>query len=159
MVALDRKLKDLEKRIAEAVDATGTTLTDIKGVGADHRGDDPRRGRRRRRFPSRHHFATYTGTAPLRRLLRRRVRHRLSRAGNRQLNHALHIIAMAHKRYDPRGADYYARKLAAGKGNKGALRCLKRRLSDVVFRRLVDDQTAKGPGRALGGDLNPARLT
>jgi transposase len=95
------------------------------------------------RFPNNDHFASYTGTAPLDASSGEVVRHRLSRAGNRRLNHALHIAAMVHKRYDPRGRDYYARKLAAGKGSKGALRCLKRRLSDAVFRRLLDDQTAK----------------
>jgi len=47
---------------------------------------------------------------------------RLSRAGNRKLNHALHVIALSNKRYDERGAAYYAKKLAAGKGKKGALR-------------------------------------
>lgn len=54
-------------------------------------------------------------------------RHRLSRAGNRRLNHALHMAALANKRHDDRGREYYARKLAASKGKKGALRCLKRR--------------------------------
>jgi hypothetical protein len=49
------------------------------------------------------------------------------------------MIALAHRRFDPRGRVYYARKLAAGKGSKGAMRCLKRRLSDVVFRHLIDD--------------------
>ena len=77
----------------------------------------------------------------------------LSRAGNRQLNHALHMIAIAHRRFDPRGRDYYARKLAAGKGTKGALRCLKRRLSDAVFRRLIEDQAAKSPGGQMGATL------
>ena len=153
VTALDRKLKTIEKRITEAVEATGTTLTEIKGVGPitaaiilGEVGDVAR-------FPSKHHFATYTGTAPLDASSGDVVRHRLSRAGNRQLNHALHIIAMVHKRYDPRGAEYYARKLAAGKGSKGALRCLKRRLSDAVFRHLVDDQTTKVREGHLGATL------
>ncbi len=96
-----------------------------------------------RRFPSRHHFATYTGTAPREYSSGGIDKHRLSRAGNRKLNHALHIIALSNKRYDQRGGEYYARKLAAGKGKKGALRCLKRRLSDVVFRTLVDDRNVR----------------
>ena len=78
---------------------------------------------------------------------------RLSRAGNRKLNHALHVIALSNKRYDERDAAYYAKKLAAGKGKKGALRCLKRRLSDRLFHQLVDDQRrreAASPGGHLG---------
>jgi transposase len=148
VTTLDRRLKELDKRLKIAVDATGTTVTDIKGVGlataAMILGDvgDVRR------FLSRNHFATYTGTAPHDVSTGGVPLHRLSRAGNRKLNHAMHIIALCNKRYDERGAAYYARKLAAGKGKKGALRCLKRRLSDAVFRQLVDDQRrrkAAGP--------------
>jgi transposase len=140
LVALDRKLKDLDKRLSAGVEATGTTVTDIKGVGVataamilGEVGDV-------RRFPSRNHFATYTGTAPRDVSSGGVDKQRLSRAGNRKLNHALHVVAMSNKRYDERGSQYYARKLADGKGKMGALRCLKRRLSDQVYRRLVDDQ-------------------
>jgi len=148
LTATDRKLKDLDKRLREAVEATGTKLTDIKGVGVataamvlGETGDV-------RRFPSKHHFATYNGTAPREWSSGGVDTRRLSRAGNRKLNHALHIIALSHKRYDQQGSEYYARKLAAGKGKKGALRCLKRRLSDVIFRTLVNDlalREAAGP--------------
>ena len=138
---LDKKLTDLDRRLKAAVVATGTTVTKIKGVGVvtaavilGEVGDV-------RRFPSKHHFASYTGTAPLEVSSGEALnKHRLSRAGNRKLNHALHIIALSNARTDDRGRAYYARKLAAGKGKKGALRCLKRRLSDAVFRQLVDDQ-------------------
>lgn len=142
VAALDRKRKDLDKRLAEAVAATGTTLTGIVGVGPvtaaailGEVGDV-------RRFPSRHHFATYSGVAPTEVSSGDVTRHRLSRAGNRQLNHVLHVIALSNKRYDDRGREYYARKLAAGKGKRGAMRCLKRRLSDTVFRTLVHDLNA-----------------
>jgi transposase len=148
VTALDRKLKELDKRLKTAVEDTGTTVTDIKGVGVataamilGEVGDV-------RRFPTRNHFATYTGTAPRDVSTGGIPLRRLSRAGNRKLNHALHIIALSNKRCDERGGAYYAKKLAAGKGNKGALRCLKRRLSDRVFRHLVDDQQrrqAAGP--------------
>jgi transposase len=115
-----------------------------------------------RRFPTQHHFAAYTGTAPREYSSRGVAKHRLSGAGNRKFNHTLHIIALSHKRYDQRVGEYYARKLASGKGKKGALRCLKRRLSDVAFRTLVDDRSA---GQAAGRKGNrgrlqrPARLT
>jgi transposase len=143
LTVLDRRLKDLDKRLREAVEATGTELMTIKGVGVataamvlGEVGDI-------RRFPSKHHFATYNGTAPREYSSGGVETRRLSRAGNRKLNHALHIIAMAHKRYDQRGSDYYARKLANGKGKKGALRCLKRRLSDVIFRILIDERAPR----------------
>jgi transposase len=148
LAALDRRLKDLDKRLREAVEATGTELMAIKGVGVataamvlGEVGDV-------RRFQTRHHFATYNGTAPREYSSGGVDTRRLSRAGNRKLNHALHVIALSHKRYDQRGSAYYARKLAGGKGNKGALRCLKRRLSDVIFRILVDERAqreAAGP--------------
>jgi len=152
---LDRKLKTIEKRISEAVAvaATGTTLTEIVGVGPITAALILGEVGNVARFPSNDHFASYTGTAPLDASSGEVVRHRLSRSGNRRLNHALHIAAMVHKRYDPRGRDYYARKLAAGKGTKGALRCLKRRLSDAVFRRLVDDQTASVREGQMGATL------
>lgn len=142
VTGLDRKLKVLDRQLTEAVAATGTTLTDITGVGVvtaatilGETGDV-------RRFPSKHHYASYTGTAPIDNSSGDMIRHRLSRAGNRRLNHALHIVALAHKRHDAAGAAYFAKKLAAGKGSKGALRCLKRRLADRVFRTLVDDLQA-----------------
>ena len=121
------------------------------------RGDDPRRGRRRRAGSRPGTTSPPTPASPRSRCPRGEVkRHRLSRAGNRQLNHALHIIALSNKRYDPRGRDYYAKKLAAGKGKKGALRCLKRRLSDSVYRHLLDDQqqrAQRSPGGHLGATL------
>ena len=159
VVVLDRKLKDLDKRLAEAVEATGTIVTQIKGVGVataamilGEVGDV-------RRFPSRHHFATYTGTAPRDVSSGGVNKHRLSRAGNRKLNHALHIIALSNKRYDERGSAYFARKLAAGKGNKGALRCLKRRLSDAVFRQLVHDQRGREQAQVAGPEGHSGATT
>jgi len=67
------------------------------------------------------------------------VRHRLSLAGNRQLNNALHMVATCQARSDARGGAYYRKKLAEGKSRKEALRCLKRRISDAVFKRLMAD--------------------
>ena len=153
VVTLDRKIKAVTKQITEAVARTGTTLTDIVGIGPvlaavilGEVGDISR-------FPTRHHFASFTGTAPLEASSGDIVRHRLNRLGNRQLNHALHTAAVVHISHDARGRAYYQRKKAAGKGNLGALRCLKRRLSDAVYRALVADQTAKSPGGQMGATL------
>ena len=92
-----------------------------------------------RRFPSKHHFAAHTGTAPLEASSGQVVRHRLSRAGDRKLNHALYMMAMVQVRRPSAGQAYYRRKLAEGKSPKEALRCLKRRLADAVYRCLVAD--------------------
>ena len=93
-----------------------------------------------RRFPSKHYFAAHTGTAPLEASSGQVIRHRLSRAGDRKLNHALYMMAMVQVRRPSAGQVYYRRKLAEGKSTKEALRCLKRRLSDAVYRCLLVDQ-------------------
>src|SRR4051794_37962958 len=91
VVTLDRKLKTIEKRIGEAITATGTTLTEIVGVGPITAALILGEVGNAARFPNNDHFASYTGTAPLDASSGEVVRHRLSRAGNRRLNHALHI--------------------------------------------------------------------
>jgi transposase len=92
------------------------------------------------RFPTKAHFASYSGTAPVEASSGEVVSHRLSLAGNRRLNNALHMgVAICQARSDPRGGAYYQKKLAEGKSRKEALRCLKRRISDAVFRSLMAD--------------------
>ena len=91
------------------------------------------------RFPTKAHFASYSGTAPVEASSGELVRHRLSLAGNRQLNNALHMVAVCQARSDARGRAYYRKKMAEGKSRKEALRCLKRRISDAVFKSLMAD--------------------
>jgi transposase len=108
------------------------------------------------RFRSAAAFASYTGTAPIEVSSGDVVRHRLSRAGDRQLNCCLHTMAISQIQRDCPGRDYYLRKRAAGKGHKEAMRCLKRRLSDLVYRQLVRDtrnQLGTGPGGQMGATL------
>ena len=66
-------------------------------------------------------------------------RHRLNPRGNRQLNHAIHMIAVTQVRHDTPGRSYYLRKQAEGQSRKEAMRALKRRISDTVYRQLVAD--------------------
>lgn len=153
VVILDRKIKAVTKQIRDAVDATGTTLTDIVGIGPVLAATILGEVGNVSRFPTRHHFASFTGTAPLEASSGEVIRHRLSRLGNRQLNHALHTAAVVQLAHDPRGRAYYNRKKAAGKGSLGALRCLKRRLSDAVYRALVADRALASPGGHLGATL------
>ncbi len=139
---LDRQLEDedLERSIQEAVEESRTSLTRMFGVGqilaAKIIG---RRAGNVARFPTKAHFASYTGTAPIEASSGRVVRHRLSRAGNRKLNHALYMIAVCQAHHDTEGRAYYRRKLAEGKSEKEALRCLKRRISDAVYKHLRAD--------------------
>jgi transposase len=139
---LDRKIADLNGRIEAEVEASGTTLTEIFGIGpvlaARIIGTVGDVGR----FPTKAHFASYAGTAPVEASSGEVVRHRLSLAGNRKLNYALHMVAVCQARSDVRGGEYYRKKLAEGKSRKEALRCLKRRVSDAVFRSLVADSQA-----------------
>jgi len=89
--------------------------------------------------PTKAHFASYSGTAPVEASSGEVVRHRLSLAGNRKLNNALHMVAVCQARSDARGGAYYRKKIAEGKSRKEALRCLKRRISDAVFKVLMAD--------------------
>jgi hypothetical protein len=93
------------------------------------------------RFPTKAHFASWNGTAPLDASSGEQTRHRLSRAGNRRINRALHIMAIVQLRHPTTdGRRYYDRRVAEGKTPMEAMRALKRRLSDVVYRQLVADQ-------------------
>ena len=139
---LDRKIADLNGRIGAEVEASGTTLIEIFGIGpilaARIIGAVGDVGR----FPTKAHFASYAGTAPVEASSGEVVRHRLSLAGNRKLNYALHMVATCQARSDARGGTYYRKKIAEGKSRKEALRCLKRRVCDAVFKSLVADSQA-----------------
>jgi transposase len=146
---LDTKIADLGGRIEAEIEASGTTLTEIFGIGpilaARIIGTVGDVGR----FPSKaHYFASYSGTAPVEASSGDVVRHRLSLAGNRHLNYALHMVAICQARSDARGGTYYRKKMAEGKSRKEALRCLKRRISDAVFRSLVADSRAPSSSAA-----------
>jgi len=107
------------------------------------------------RFADRNRFASWTGTAPIEASSGETVRHRLSRAGNRRMNHMIHIAATTQIRLDTEGRTYYRRKLAAGKTRMEAMRCLKRRISDAIYRQLLADaQDAEAsPGGQCGVTL------
>jgi transposase len=139
LVAAEKKIKALTKELTAMVTARGSTLMELPGVGpvvaarilADV-GDVAR-------FADRNRFASWTGTAPLDASSGEQIRHRLSRAGNRKMNHMLHIAAATQVRLDTEGRTYYRRKLAEGKTRMEAMRCLKRRISDAVYRQLLAD--------------------
>jgi transposase len=155
---IDAQLRDTRKKLAAVVAAAGTSLTGLFGVGpviaAAVIGDV----RDVSRFPGRDHFAAYNGTAPIEVSSGRRKIYRLSRRGNRRLNHAIHMAAITQIRNrHSQGRAYYEKKLAEGKTPKEALRSLKRQVSDAIFACLQADARraaarAQGPGGQTGND-------
>ncbi|PWN00820.1 IS110 family transposase [Nocardioides silvaticus] len=152
-IYLRRKAAD--KELTELIRASGSSLLDLNGIGPT--------GAARllvdvediTRFPNRDHFASWNGTAPIDASSGDHVRHRLSRQGNRQINRTLHIMATVQLRRPSEGRSYFDRKTAAGKTNMEAMRCLKRRLSDLVYKTMLDDLVITqrtGPGGQRGND-------
>ena len=136
---VDADLDAVKARIRDAVATSGTALTELHRVGPviaaivlGHVHDISR-------FRTRAQFASYNGTAPIEASSANRHRHRLNPRGNRQLNHAIHIIAVTQVGHDTPGRAYYLRRQAERKTRKEALRALKRRISDAVWRQLQID--------------------
>jgi transposase len=165
MRRLDAQLLRTRKKLAAAVRVSGTTLTEVFGVGpvvaSTIIGDIADVSR----FPGRGHFAAYNGTAPVEVSSGNRKIHRLSLRGNRRVNHAIHMAAITQIRHrHSEGRAYYEKKLAGGKTHKEALRSLKRRISDAIYGRLQADARRAGqrPARRAregnrGTALTPAR--
>jgi transposase len=149
--------KTANKELIELVKQTGTGLLDLHGIGPSGAarllvevGDVTR-------FPTKGHFASWTGTAPIDASSGDNLRHRLSRGGNRQINRVLHMMAVVQLRNPTEGRAYYDRKLAAGNTPNEAMRCLKRRLSDITYPTMLDDLVAAagtGPGGHRGASLH-----
>ena len=165
MRRLDAQLRDTRKKLAAAVRASGTTLTEVFGVGPVIAGTIIGDIADVSRFPGRDHFASYNGTAPVEVSSGNRKIHRLSLRGNRRVNHAIHMAAITQIRHrHSEGRVYYEKKLAEGKTHKEALRSLKRRISDAIFACLLADARRDGQRPAAraregnrGTTLTPAR--
>ncbi len=136
----NQHLESSEARISAAVAASATSLTEIYGVGPITAATIIGETGNLDRFASRHHYASYNATAPIEASSGARTRHRLNPRGNRRLNWAIHMVAVSQIRNpETPGRIYFDRKIEEGKTGKEALRCLKRRISDVVYRHLVAD--------------------
>ena len=152
LVRIDAQRKQTKKHMNDAVKASGTTVTEVYGVGAfvacsviGHVGDISR-------FASRAAFAAYNGTAPVEVSSGEKKIYRLSRRGNRRLNHAIHMAAITQIRFaGTPGRIYYERKRAEGKSGKEAIRALKRRISDLIYARLIADARTAGTLRRSPG--------
>jgi transposase len=158
---LDRRITKATKQISAAVAASRSTLPKLSGIGDLTAAKILARVGDISRFRSAAAFASYTGTAPIEASSGDVIRHRLSRAGDRQLNYCLHVMAISQVRGHGRGRDYYLRQRRAGKGHKEAMRWVKRRLADTVDRQLVrdaTDQVTTGPGGHQGATLSSSAV-
>lgn len=152
----DQRIKTLTAQIDAAVEATGSRLMTVDGVGPVIAGRLLGRTRHATRFPTAAAFASYAGVAPVEVASADRARHRLPRGGDRQLNLALHIVALTQVRMrGSRGRAYYDAKIAAGKTHNEAMRCLKRRLADHLWRLMLTDERRQvtSPGGHPGATL------
>jgi hypothetical protein len=146
-----QRTKAAGKQLTALLQATGTTLTSLHGIGPSGAarllievGDITR-------FPSRAHFASWNGTAPIDASSGDQIRHRLSRAGNRQINRVLHIMAVVQLRNPTEGRACYDRKIAAGNTHGSDARPQTPAL-DIACRQMILDAraAATGPGGHLG---------
>ena len=157
---IDAQMRGTRKRLTAAVRASGTTVTEIFGVGPVIAATLIGYAAGASRFPSRDRFAAYNGTAPIDVTSGDRKIYRLSRRGNRRLNHVIHMAAVTQIRHrHSAGRAYYDKKVAEGKTRKEALRALKRQVSDAVYGRLQADARraaaaarTRGPGGQPGND-------
>jgi transposase len=157
---VDEQRRAAKRRLAKIVAASGTTVSQVYGAGpvvtATVIGDVGAINR----FPTRDHFAAYNGTAPIEASSGNRTIHRLSRRGNRHLNHAIHMAAVSQiSHHGTAGRDYYLRKIDEGMAPKSALRALKRKVSDALYARMIADaqraarrRNEGGPGGQTGND-------
>jgi transposase len=140
--ALTVRINELEREITTLVNAMTPELLELRGCGVlsaakiigETAGID--------RFRDRARFARFNGTAPIPVWSSNTARFRLNRGGNRQVNAALHRIAVTQLRGGP-GKDYVERRIATGNTKTEAIRALRRRISDEVYRRLVADHAAR----------------
>ncbi|MFE4463121.1 IS110 family transposase [Nocardia tengchongensis] len=150
---IDRKIKSADKELRGLVTDRGSTLMDLNGIGPSSAarlladiGDI-------HRFATRDRFASWNGAAPLDASSGDQQRHRLSRSGNRKINRVLHIMAVVQLRHHTAGRAYYDRRRLAGKTSMEAMRALKRRLSNVIYTRMLSDHDGRelaGPGGQSG---------
>jgi transposase len=157
---IDDQRREVRRRTDRAIASSATSITEIYGVGPIVAATVIGYVRDIHRFPTRDHFAAYNGTAPIEASSGNRKIYRLSRRGNRQLNYVIHMAAVTQIRnHGTAGRAYYDRKIAEGMTGKAALRSLKRKVSDAIYNRMINDasrppsnDTAKDPAGQTGND-------
>jgi transposase len=142
---LNGRINELEREIKPLISALAPALLTIPGCGALTAAKLVGETAGARRFRSKSAYARWNGTAPQPASSGNTTRFRLNRGGNRQVNAALHRIAITQARTWPQGRDYIAKRRRHGNSKTEALRLLRRRLSDVVYRTLLIDEHATQP--------------
>jgi transposase len=137
--ALTVRINDLERELDALVKQLAPTLLARRGVGVLTAAKILGETADITRFHSNHAYARHTGCAPMPVWSANRTHHRLSRSGNRQLNAAIHRIAITQARCHPEARAFIERRLAIGNTRREAIRALKRRLCDAVYRDLLHD--------------------
>lgn len=149
VVELTSKVNALAKRIEAAVTVAAPTLIGLPGCGPLSAAKIVGEAAGVTRFKSEAAFARHAGIAPIPVWSGRTAgRVRLTRSGNRQINTAVHRIALTQIRLEGLGRAYYEKKKAEGMSNPEALRCLKRQLARTIFNHLITDQAATASGLA-----------
>ncbi|MFF3054889.1 IS110 family transposase [Streptomyces sp. NPDC057909] len=141
---LSEEIDELNKRTAEAVEASTPDLREVRGVGPDSAaallitaGDNPEQ------LVNEASFAALCGTSPVEASSGKTQRRRLNRGGDRQANAALYRIVLSRLRWDDRTRDYLRRRLAEGKTRREIIRCLKRYVAREIYRLIVPANTAR----------------
>jgi transposase len=142
-----RRVKELEREVAALVKVQAPELLELEGCGALTAAKLIAETAGAGRLSSDAKFARLAGVAPIPASSGNRTRHRLDRGGNRQLNCALHRIAVSQGQAYPPARDFLAKKQAEGKSRMEALRCLKRHLARRVWRLLIESERE--------GSINP----
>jgi transposase len=153
--ALNRQIEQLRGELAELVAAHRPNLLAEPGCGVLVAAILIGRTAGNKRFRSQAAFGRQTGTAPIPCSSGKRTQHRLNRGGDRQLNHALHIIAVTRAQHDPATKQYLGRKEAEGKTTKGALRSLKRHLARHFHRLLSQPPADQQPATNGNAMIDP----
>jgi transposase len=140
---LTARARELERELAALVAAEAPALLELPGCGVLTAAKLIGESAGVERFDSDARLAMHAGAAPLPASSGKHQRHRLNRSGNRQLNCALHRIAVVQGRHHPPARAYLARKEGEGRSRKEALRCLKRHLARTVYRLLSSPREEK----------------
>lgn len=139
---LDGEIRELERSIAQSVQASGSGLPELVGISYLSAGRIIGEVGDVARVATKARFARMNGTAPIPASSGQTQRHRLNKGGNRRLNHALHMMALTQARMDPRARAYVERRRSEGRTQRDAVRALKRHLSDAVYQQLRHDAHA-----------------
>lgn len=139
---LDKAILEAKEELEALVGESGTTLVHLVGVGAVTAAKILGEVGSVDAVRSKGAFAMLSGTAPVPASSGQSNRHRLNRGGNRQLNFALHTVAVNRLRLDPETKAYFARQRMRGKTSKDAMRCLKRQLANLIHRQIMVDRAS-----------------